>query len=622
MTISTTLTIQNNSGCPIDNRGGPDYRDGSLSGSAPASSIAAGSSTTFKVKQNNSLSPGPEGTVTYTLETGNEQVSLSFTWDYSSGAQHNEAYTAGTNTALAPVTIFKTDTAGDDHAATYRVDFKARAPHEWDLVWALSVGLINKQLHALLFHGLIPSSFTQAASGGAQLTVTAMGDPKVSVPDDQTTHLDVLLAFTTATLQYVESGVTKTLPLSGTTVIVSLDLSQARVTDPSTLAATSEARQHIQGLQSLNYDVYRLFLDLTNPSLFRSLQVVDASNKPVALGQAAQSALQATLAGVGHMDVAYTTQAPGSPASIVPTLAKERTTRYIDNDDTGNFSTLNVCMMTRGRKEPNWNSRFGFTGPLASTIDTDGTPKEARARMFLSQDTLGEGYLKPVVLPAILKASGIPGTSLRLAPLTYQCSGARSNSSQNDGRGEFFQVNNGFDQYVAGTEAIAFTTQPNLSSTDCCTLSLTGEFQVNIEVSQYPLDFIGLGLKDVLGKASYVQPWTGTVTLTVGNDGKLVTVVDIVLGQAPTPTVDKTLDGWVFNAMNKLFNWSSTSPQDEITKKAQDFANALAATFRDNASTALNIEDCVVLPTGAALGYSLFVFNTEGAVQVDVTFPD
>ncbi|NRD48305.1 hypothetical protein [Corallococcus exiguus] len=618
MTISTTLTIQNNSGCPIDNRGTPDYKDGSLSGSAPATSIAAGSSTTFKIEQNNSLSPGPEGTVTYSLETGNEQVPLSFYWNYSSGAQHHESYTATTDSDLAPVVITQTDTSGDNHATTYRVDFKPRAPHEWDLVWALSVGLINKQLHALRYYQLIPSSFTQAASGGAQLTVTAMGDPTVSVPDDQTTHLDVHLAFTTATLQYVESGATKTQDLSGTTVIVSLDLSQAQVTDPNTLAATSEAKQHIQGLQSLNYSVYRLFLDLAQPSLFRALQVVNASNQSVSLSQAAQSALQATLAGVGHMDVAYTTQAPGSPASIIPTFAKERTTRYSAN---GNFSTLNVCMMSRGRKEPNWNSRFGFTAPLAATTNPDGTPAEARARLFLSQDTLGEGYLKPTVLPAILKASGIPGTISRMAPLLYQCVGSRDNSSKSDGRGEFVQVNNGFDQYVLGTETIVFNAQPNLTQTDRCTLALTGQFQVNIEVSQYPLDFIGLGMKDVLGKATYEQPWTGTITIAAGNGGKLVTSVNIVLGKAPAPSVDKTLDGWVFNALDKLFNWSSTSPQDEITQKAQAFANNLAATFQNNASMSLDVEDCVVLPTGSAHDYSQFVFNSEGAVQVDVSFP-
>ncbi|NNB88414.1 hypothetical protein [Corallococcus exiguus] len=618
MTISTTLTIQNNSGCPIDNRGTPDYKDGALSGSAPATSIAAGSSTTFKIEQKNSVSPGPEGTVTYKLETGNEQVPLSFYWNYSSGAQHHESYTATTNSSLAPVVITQTDASGDNHATTYRVDFKPRAPHEWDLVWALSVGLINKQLHALRYYQLIPSSFTQAASGGAQLTVTAMGDPTVSVSDDQTTHLDVHLAFTTATLQYVESGATKTQDLSGTTVIVSLDLSQAQVTDPNTLAATSDAKQHIQGLQSLNYSVYRLFLDLAQPSLFRALQVVNASNQSVSLSQAAQSALQATLAGVGHMDVAYTTQAPGSPASIIPTFAKERTTRYSTN---GNFSTLNVCMMSRGRKEPNWNSRFGFTAPLAATTNPDGTPAEARARLFLSQDTLGEGYLKPTVLPAILRASGIPGTISRLAPLMYQCVGSRDNSSKNDGRGEFVQVDNGFDQYVFGTETVVFTTQPNLTQTDRCTVAMTGQFQVNIEASQYPLDFIGLGLKDVLGKATYVQPWTGTITIAAGNGGKLVTSVSIVLGKAPAPDVDKTLDGWVFNALDKLFNWSSTSPQDEITQKAQDFANNLAATFQNNASMSLDVEDCVVLPTGSAHDYSQFVFNSEGAVQVDVSFP-
>ncbi|RYZ43763.1 MAG: hypothetical protein EOO71_02055 [Myxococcaceae bacterium] len=619
MTISTTLTITNNSGCPIDSGGSVDCEDGSLDGSAPATSIAAGSSTSFKVTQNNSVSPGPEGSVSYSLETGNEKLPLTFNWNYSSGPGHPESYSASAS-ALTPVTVTQTDTDGDHHATTYSVGFNARAPNEWDLVWALSVGLMNKQLHGLHYYQLLPSSFTQQGAGGAQLSVSAMGDPTVVVPDDQTTHLDLHLPFTTATLQYVEGGVTKTQSLSGTTVIVSQDLSQAQVTDPNTLAATTDAKQHLQGLLGLNYSVYRLFLDLTNPALFRSLQVVNTSNNsPVPLSTAAQSALQATLAGVGHADVAYTVQAPGKPASIVPTFSKPRTTRYSTN---GNFSTLNVCMMSRGRSEPTWGPRFAFTAPLAATTNPDGSPAEARARLFLSQDTLGEGYVKPAVLPAIMQASTLPTISIQyLAPLTYLCSGAKSNNSQNDGRGEFVQVNNGFDQYVKGTESVAFTVQPNVSQTDRCTLALSGQFAVQAEVSQYPLDFIGLSLKDVLGTANYSQPWTGTVTIQAGNGGKLVTTVSITLGQAPAPDVSKTLDGWVFNALDKLFTWSSSSPQDAITKKVQAFANNLATTFQTNASTKLNVDDCIVLPTGAAASYSQCVFNAQGAIQVDVTFP-
>jgi hypothetical protein len=619
MTISTTLTLTNSSGCPIDGGSTPDCKDGSVDGSNPATSIASGSSTHFKVKQNNSLSPGPEGSVSYSLETGNETLPLTFAWNYSSGPTHPESYTYSA-TALTPVTVKQTDTSGDDHATTYTVGFNARAPNEWDLVWALSVGLMNKQLHDLRYYQLIPSAFTQQGANGAQFAVTAMADPTVVVPDDQTTHLDLHLPFTTATLTYVEGGVTKTQSLSGTTVIVSQDLSQAQVTDPNTLAATSEAKQHLQGMLGLNYSVYRLFLDLTNPALFRSLQVVNTSNNsPVALSAAAQDALKSTLAGVGHADVAYTVQAPGKPASIVPTFTKPRTTRYATN---GNYSTLNLCMMSRGRSEPTWGPRFGFTAPLAATTNPDGTPAEARARMYLSQDTLGEGYVKPTVIPAIMAATGMPTTAIQpLGPLMYLCSGGKNNDSLNDGRGEFVQVNNGFDQYVKGSESVAFTVQPNLSQTDRCTLALSGSFGVSVEVSQYPLDFIGLSLKDVLGTANYQQPWTGTVTIAAGNDGKLVTSVSITLGQAPAPDISKTLDGWVFNAMDKLFNWSSSSPQDAILKKTQAFASDLATTFQSNASTKLDIDDCVVLPTGAAASYSQFIFNSQGAVQVDVTFP-
>ncbi|RYZ43385.1 MAG: hypothetical protein EOO71_03785 [Myxococcaceae bacterium] len=618
MTISTTLTIKNSSGCLIDDRGTPDYKDGQLSGSAPATSIADGASTSFKIEQKNSVSPGPEGTVTYSLETGNEKVPLSFYWDFASGPVHEEHYTATSGSSCTTVDVVQTDSSGDHHAATYTVQFHPRAPNEWDLVWALSVGLINKQLHALFYykHQLSAPGFTQkiGSDGWSQLAVSAMADPTVAVPNNQTTQLDVHLPLTTATLQYMEGGAQKTQSLSGTTVIVTLDLSQAQVTDPTQLFAKQDAKDHVQALMSAHYSVFRLFIDLTQPALFHSLRVVNtASGAAVVLSQAAQSALQSGLAGVGHMDVAYPVQASGNPASIVPTLVRERTTQYSAN---GNYSSVNMCMMSRGRAEPNWASRFAFNAPLAATTNPDGTPAEAKARMLLSQDTLGEGYLHPTVLPAILQATTIPGSIRRLAPLIYQCSGARSNSNKNDGRGEWFEVNNGLDQYVLGTESVAFTTQPNTSQTDRCTVALNGAFQLDIEVSQYPL-----GLKDKLGTARYQQPWTGLITVKAGNDGKLVTTVDITLGQAPEPDVDKTIDGWVFNALDALFNWTTTTPQAGILDKAQKFATNLANTFRNNASTQLDVSDCVVLPMGGAYDYSQFIFNKDGAVQVDVSFP-
>lgn len=619
--ISTTLTIKNDSGCSMDNRGTPNNKDGHIEGNAPATSIASGGTTTFDVQQNNSLSPGPEGSVTYKLETGNEQVPLTFNWMYSSGPNHPEAYSGTSGMSFVSVSTQTTDGSGDHHAVTYTVKLAPRAPNEWDMVWSLSVALINKQLHDLQYYGLIPSNFTQPLSSTdtwSKLAVSAMAAPTVQVPDDATTHLDVYLPFTTATLQYLENGQQKSQTLSGDTVIVSLDLSQVQVTDTSALAATSEAKQHLQGLMSLNYSVYRLFLDLAQPSLFRGLRIVNTvSGAAVTISSAAQSTLQSTLAGLRQMDVAYTVKAPGKPASIEPTLAVPRTTRYATNSD---WSTLNVCMMTRGRAEPTWSSRFAFKAPMANTTNPDGSPGEAKARMYLSQDTLGEGYLAPVVLPAILKASGIGNTSItRTAPLWYRCSGSQNNGKQNDGRGVFVQVNNGFDQYVYGTESIVFQTQPVIQAGQVV-IPLTGQFQVVAEVSQYPLDTIGLNLKNKLGTATFIQPWTGTITVSAGDGGQLVTSVAVTLGQAPDPDIDKSISGWVFNALDALFNWTTTTPQAGITQKVQEFANSLATTFRDNAALSMDASDCVVLPTGAPYFYSQFAFNSDGAIQVDVSF--
>ena len=111
-------------------------------------------------------------------------------------------------------------------------------------------------------------------------------------------------------------------------MIVSLNLSQQQVTDATKLATTTEAKQQIQGLQALNYGVYRIFMDLTNPALFQSLRVVRTQGgSAVSLSSAAQSALQKALAGVGQIDVSYPVKSPQSAPLLVPTLFSLSTTQ-------------------------------------------------------------------------------------------------------------------------------------------------------------------------------------------------------------------------------------------------------------------------------------------------------
>jgi DNA-binding CsgD family transcriptional regulator len=69
------------------------------------------------------------------------------------------------------------------------------------------------------------SSFTQPAGhdGWAQFTVMSMGEPTVSVSSRYMTRLEVRLPLRTAILEYVEQGIPRTLSLSDTTVILTVD---------------------------------------------------------------------------------------------------------------------------------------------------------------------------------------------------------------------------------------------------------------------------------------------------------------------------------------------------------------------------------------------------------------
>lgn len=624
MTLAINLTIKNSTGCTLNNLSAPDPQDGEYV-SKPSSSIAPGGSTTFKVQQKNAMSPGPQGYVTYDMNTGNQTGKLQFNWRYDSGTQHTEEYSVIAMVTPATWKTTLTDGSGDTHSNTYEVFYSEQAPRDWDMLWALSVGLMNSQLEILMDKGLIPYSFTQLVSPGAapgsdaaweSLIVDTMDYPEVRVPDSQTQHLELHLPMTTATLQYLEGGARKMLALSGDTVIVLLDLSQQQVNDVATLEATPEAKQQLNGLRALNYGVYRIFADLRNPALFRSLSVKNtASGAAVALSSAAQSALQKGLAGVGQIDLAYPSDAHGTTPCLVPTQFAASTTQYTSQPP---FSSLNVCMMTRERNQPAINRKFDFTAPL---VPTDGS----KARLLFSQDTFGECYLAPVVLKVINdtlnKTVGATGSMQRIAPLIYRFSTAHNNSAQSGGRGQKVAVNNGFDQYVTATESSYYQSSPNLSTdSHQVIINLTGEFQVVADVDQYPLDTLGLNLKDHLGKSTYTQPWTGTITISAGEQGKLVTKITTALG-APSSDEDRSITGYVTNFFDALLGWTTTTPADTISKQAQQAMNDLMAALNDNLKAAPAPEDCVVMPTGAPYYYASMIFNGDGAIQVDVSFP-
>jgi hypothetical protein len=624
MTLAINLTIKNSTGCTLNNLSAPNPQDGSYD-SKPASSIAPGGSTTFKVVQNNALSPGPQGHVTYDLNTGPQTIKVQFNWRYDSGAQHTEEYSVAPSVSSVTWKTSLTDGSGDTHANTYEVFYTEQPPRDWDMVWALSVGVMNSQLEILMDKGLIPYTFTQSATPGAapgsdaaweQLIVSTMDYPSVQVPDSQTQHLDIHLPMTVATLQYLEGGARKTLPLSGNTVIVSLDLSQQQINDVASLATTSEAKDQLNGLRALNYGVYRIFADLRNPSLFRSLRVVStASGAAISLSSAAQSALQKGLAGTGQLDIAYPVDAPGTPALLVPTQFAASTTQYTSQPP---FSSLNVCMMTRGRNQPVINRKFDFTAPV---VPTDS----AKARMLISQDTFGECYLSPVVLKIIndtLSATvGAGGSLRRTDPLTYQFTASKDNGNLNDGRGVKVAVNNGFDQYVLATESAYYKASPDLSASGHqVTIHLSGQLQVIADVSQYPLDTIGIGLKNHLGTSTYTQPWTATITVSAGDQGKLITKITTALGSA-FANEDKSISGYVTNFFNELLGWTTSTPMNAVSGQTQQAMNDLMTALNNNLQVAPAPEDCVVLPTGAPYYYANMIFNGDGVIQIDVTFP-
>ena len=634
MTISATLTIQNQTDLAMTGLSAPNPKDGSFS-SKPAPTIPARSSTSFDVKQNNSLSPGPEGTVTYDMTNGNASWKVQIYWNYSSGAGHSQTY----NTTISPATpgvsgpaTSITDNSGDHHAVSYFVNYTPQAPQDWDMVWALSVGEINAQLSTLAFMGLIPSQFTQplnphAAAGSddawPQLIVKSMQSPTVLVPDNSTSHLELHFVMKTATLQYLEGASHQSLDLSGDTVIVTLNLSQQTVTDAATLSIDTTAKQKIQKLQALNFGVYRVFADLQNPALFSSLKVIKTSdNSAVTLSSSAQNALKATLSGIGQLNLSIqatgTKSIPATTPLLIPTQYVLSSTQY-PNDY--RFSSLNLCMMTRYRNQPALTSRLQFTAPM---VPTDST----KARLLISQDTLGECFLKPVVLPLIVQAADIT-TSTNIPslitskgnPLCYGFSASKNNGGQNGGRGQKVVVNNGFDQYVYATETVSFTTSPNLSADGKqVVISLSGSHTVVAEVNQYPLDTFGIGSADPLGTSTYTQPWTGSITIAASERGQLLTTVAISLGSLQTHS-NSTLDGYVSNFFDSLLGWTTTSPSQGIQSNVNTFIKNLTSAFAESSQISESIDDYVVLPTGQAYFYANTVFNADGAISIDVSIP-
>jgi hypothetical protein len=650
--LEATLTISNNTGCTLTQTSS-SADQGGFDGDGPASSIAPGGSSTFKVQQSNHAGHGPQGTAAYTMDSGNATYPVNFTWDYSSGNSHEYSYTVS-----GPDGYSWSSSSGSGSSSgmsvTYPVSYTPHALNDWDMVLALSQGLINSTLSASFGHKTsfkAPTDPSMDTSGTTWLglDVARMDTPKINILQGGGTSVELWLWFTSATLYYQDGGIRKSLPMSSVQVVLTVNLASAATTDAESFAALDPAtRAQLQGLADQRFTVWSIYLDLRNPKLTTGMRVLDSKGNPLSWSTAETSTLAQALSTWGaHTPppplaalAKPTSSTPPSAPLLAPTDFQYGTTWCSETDpSTGksstDASTLNVMTMTRSRKEPTVSSRASFSAPVAGD-STSG-------RIMIANDAFDGCYLASDLMPqlfnalvagldsvkqdeAVLVSSSYASTTDPLVAMsslvktelsaalsalgsptnTYVFEAVRDNSNLNGGLGAKTVLNNAVDSYCY-LETTLVCVLGIVESAAGIVLKGQGQVQQYGSTKQYPFGtniFSGISISDA--EARYQQLFDVTVTIGPANSGGgLVIDASLVPGAFTTLEEDAGFLESYADFMNAHILGDTSSPTTALASQISGVATSVTTALNQSVPGALDvISTVVVLPGGPNIYYS------------------
>lgn len=435
------LTIYNNTGYDLINLQTPTPKDGIIR-TAPASSIAAGASSTMEVSKSSDASTvGPQGCISYQLLCQGQSYTVQINWNFPDNSATSAAYTVSGDARFAPSTVQNNSYGEHTQYIDLYIYFSATTLNNWDMVLAITQATLNNQLELLASTAVMPGSIQESSPAGS----LSLSLPRVPTPSVVITSVNnqLLLQLPVKSGTVTPAGASA-VDLAGYTISVPANISAANLDSSEGLFLTPEVASRVNAQLLNGLSVLALSLDLQAAALAGqdpAAPTLTATNGQdsitdsavlgtLAAGLSVWATTRAAKATVGRLVlscVAHSNNPTSSQSSLpglVPTQSSFSTTYNSGNPD---WSTLNVLMMVNGN-QPSANNLISFS-PLIN---------DATVWMLQCIDlyAFSQGCMVPVVLPAIQAALGAQSAPWGTVPPTYwNISYELDNSDQSDGKG-------------------------------------------------------------------------------------------------------------------------------------------------------------------------------------------
>jgi hypothetical protein len=442
------ITIHNNTGYPLTNLYAPDPKDGVFA-SKPASSIAYGSSSQFKVTKSNDASMfGPEGYLTYQFTCQGVTYTVRLDWNFPNDSASSAAYwITGDSRVQSPSSTVNHDVGEHTQHIDAYVEFNATTMNNWDIVFAMTQATLDNQILYLFQNGYLNKTISETTSSGT-LEINTLNAPSVAIT--QTPNTIAL------TLPVRKGSVTpaghSTTDLSGYSIVVNAKISALTLSSGSQVLMSADTAAQVANYQGLGLTVMALFLDLQQASpsgmsiTKAGTAITDSSVlNTVAAGLAAWGASSIdsrwglSFQGSSPHPTAAQSPLPG----LVPTSSSFSTTWYSANPS---LSTLNILMMVNG------NAASGKNLTTFSPLITD-----SNIWVFQKIDSaaFAKNYIRAAVLPSLQAALGANSVSWSTGSNVYwNISYKKDNSSQQDGKGTKTHEDNEADYYTLNSAMV------------------------------------------------------------------------------------------------------------------------------------------------------------------------
>lgn len=477
---------------------------------------------------------------------------------------------------------------------------------------------------------LNPNATAGTPDAWSSLIVRQMNPPTIAIGYTKTVVLT--LHIIAGTVQYLDSNnQQQTASLANTDISYTVALSQMTIGDVNDLAAPQQTIDALNGFRTGDFTIQFLALEFESASMISSCYVNSPNfDKDTDQYDTLVKCLTAYLTngenpyilGYPIQSVSPSVTNPSLPA-FAPTSCEFSTSV---NQQTAGLSTLNYCLMTNHdacpTDQPTNNNPLLITDPTSSGV------------LLISEEVFINGYLKPLVLPAIESSLVMPpcppspypqspndGINSSNSGWTTTSTGwkltlSQSNNADNDD-GVLVKVPHQPDYYqLINNQVTCDVSLSNVNGNMTITADVSISFYTKLDVQMQLFNWFD---------ATVTQNFTLTLTFTSGNNGQFVITPEITPLPLPKPSqtsnqgfdvkVGQSLPGLVLGMFGIDLNAAYNSLGNNISDTVSNLTNAFANDIGNDMNV---LSNQYVLPAGDVFYYNSLLFNSEGDMQVNI----